>query len=320
MVGRPACGQNNFRSCSRELTGRFNFCRIIFIFADMRSFLHFLAAAFLLMFLALSCDAVSSLVHDDQPVARVGKEKLYRSELEAVIPEMVSPEDSANIADKYIRLWAMDRLYVKVAQAQLSKSEIDVSDELETYRRSLVRYRYEQRYLNERLDTLITDDQIRDYYLANEKDFVLSRPLLKLRFVDVMKDSPDKDEILRLMSSDDYDELAKADSLARNSALRYFDNSDSWMDAGELARYFGVTYEQMLDAMDEDMIMIEPEGRGDLLAAYVCDMVSSGTAPLEYCSSAIRDIILSNRKHELLAALERDLLEGALDSKQFVIY
>ena len=64
----------------------------------------------------------------------------------------------------------------------------------------------------------------------------------------------------------------------------------------------------------------EPEGRGDLLAAYVCDMISSGTAPIEYCSSAIRDIILSNRKHELLAALERDLLEGALDSKQFVIY
>lgn len=320
MVGGPACGQNNFCSRGRELTGGFNFCRIIFIFADMRSFLHFLGAAVLLLFLALSCDAVSSLVHDDQPVAKVGKEKLYRSELEAVIPEMVSPEDSANIADKYIRLWAMDRLYVKVAQEQLSKSEIDVSDELETYRRSLVRYRYEQRYLNERLDTLITDDQIRDYYLANEEDFALSRPLLKLRFVDVMKDSPDKDEILMLMSSDEYDELAKADSLARNSALRYFDNSDSWMDAGELARYFGVTYEQMLDAMDEDMIIIEPDGRGDLLAAYVCDMISSGTAPLEYCSSAIRDIILSNRKHELLAALERDLLDNALDSKQFVIY
>lgn len=285
----------------------------------MRTFPYLLAAAFLLL-TPLSCDVASSLVHDDQPVAKVGREKLYRSEVESMIPDMISPEDSAGIAEKYIRLWAMDRLYMKVAEEQLSKSEIDVSDELESYRRSLVRYRYEQRYLNDRLDTLITDAQIREYYLANQEDFELSRPLLKLRFVDVMKDSPDKDEILRLMSSDEYDELELADSLAGKSALRYFDNSDSWMDAGELSRYFGVSVEEMLDAMDEDMIVIEPEGRGDILAAYVCDMINSGTAPLEYCSPAIRDIILSNRKHELMASLERDLLEGALDSKQLVIY
>ena len=285
----------------------------------MRTFPFLLAAAFLLL-TPLSCDVASSLVHDDQPVAKVGREKLYRSEVESMIPDMISPEDSAGIAEKYIRLWAMDRLYMKVAEEQLSKSEIDVSDELESYRRSLVRYRYEQRYLNDRLDTLITDAQIREYYLANQEDFELSRPLLKLRFVDVMKDSPDKDEILRLMSSDEYDELELADSLAGKSALRYFDNSDSWMDAGELSRYFGVSVEEMLDAMDEDMIVIEPEGRGDILAAYVCDMINSGTAPLEYCSPAIRDIILSNRKHELMASLERDLLEGALDSKQLVIY
>ena len=285
----------------------------------MRTFPYLLAAAFLLL-TPLSCDVASSLVHDDQPVAKVGREKLYRSEVESMIPDMISPEDSAGIAERYIRLWAMDRLYMKVAEEQLSKSEIDVSDELESYRRSLVRYRYEQRYLNDRLDTLITDAQIREYYLANQEDFELSRPLLKLRFVDVMKDSPDKDEILRLMSSDEYDELELADSLAGKSALRYFDNSDSWMDAGELSRYFGVSVEEMLDAMDEDMIVIEPEGRGDILAAYVCDMIGSGTAPLEYCSPAIRDIILSNRKHELMASLERDLLEGALDSKQLVIY
>ncbi len=302
------------------MTSRFNFLRIIFIFADMRNIVHLLAAVLPIVIMNASCEVASSLVHDDQPVAKVGREKLYRSEVESMIPDMVSPEDSANIAERYINLWAIDRLYVKVAEEQLSKSEMDVSDELESYRRSLVRYRYEQRYLNERLDTMITDAQIKNYYDANQDEFVLARPLLKLRFVDVMKDSPDKDELLRLMSSDRYDDLKKADSLARVSALRYFDNSDSWMDAGELARYFGVPVDKMFAAMDEDMIIIEPEGRGDMLAAYVCDMINSGVAPVEYCSSAIRDIILSNRKHELLAALERDLLDNALDSKQFVIY
>lgn len=286
----------------------------------MRNFLHFPAVASLLLLTAVSCDMASSLVHDDQPVARVGKENLYRSEIEGRIPGMMSPEDSAGFAERYIRLWAMDRLYADIAEKQLSKSELDVSAELESYRRSLLRYRYEQRYLNDRLDTLISDRQIGDYYEAHEADFALREPLMKIRFVDIMKDSPDLDEILALMSSDGHGDLARADSLARVSALRYFDNSGSWMSASDLARYFGTSASEMLDAMDEDMIIIEPENRGDILAAYVCDMVESGTAPLEYCTPVIRDIILSNRKHELLAALERDLLDEALDSKQFVIF
>ena len=286
----------------------------------MRNFLHFPAVASLLLLTAVSCDMASSLVHDDQPVARVGKENLYRSEIEGRIPGMMSPEDSAGFAERYIRLWAMDRLYADVAEKQLSKAELDVSAELESYRRSLLRYRYEQRYLNDRLDTLISDRQISDYYEAHEADFALREPLMKIRFVDIMKDSPDLDEILALMSSDGHGDLVRADSLARVSALRYFDNSGSWMSASDLARYFGTSASEMLDAMDEDMIIIEPENRGDVLAAYVCDMVESGTAPLEYCTPVIRDIILSNRKHELLAALERDLLDEALDSKQFVIF
>lgn len=286
----------------------------------MRDFLHFPAVASLLLLTAVSCEMASSLVHDDQPVARVGKENLYRSEIEGRIPGMMSPEDSAGFAERYIRLWAMDRLYADVAEKQLSKSELDMSAELESYRRSLLRYRYEQRYLNDRLDTLISDRQISDYYEAHEADFTLREPLMKIRFVDIMKDSPDLDEILALMSSDEYGDLVRADSLARVSALRYFDNSGSWMSASDLARYFGTSASEMVDAMDEDMIIIEPENRGDILAAYVCDMVESGTAPLEYCTPVIRDIILSNRKHELLAALERDLLDEALDSKQFVIF
>lgn len=286
----------------------------------MRDFLHFPAVASLLLLTAVSCEMASSLVHDDQPVARVGKENLYRSEIEGRIPGMMSPEDSAGFAERYIRLWAMDRLYADVAEKQLSKAELDVSAELESYRRSLLRYRYEQRYLNDRLDTLISDRQISDYYEAHEADFALREPLMKIRFVDIMKDSPDLDEILALMSSDGHGDLVRADSLARVSALRYFDNSGSWMSASDLAHYFGTSASEMLDAMDEDMIIIEPENRGDVLAAYVCDMVESGTAPLEYCTPVIRDIILSNRKHELLAALERDLLDEALDSKQFVIF
>ena len=278
---------------------------------------------FFLLFLTLgSCSFVSSLLHDDQAVAKVGREKLYLSEVERMIPDRISPEDSAAMAERYIYLWAKDRLYAIIAEKELSKTDRDVSEELGSYRRSLMRYRYEQYYITEKLDTTITEKQINEFYDSNQADFELSRPILKIRFVHIMSNSPDKEEILDLLSSDDIGDLDRLETLARSSALRYFDNSDKWTDSGELARYFGVSIGDMMGARDRerDMIIIEPEGRGDLLVAYICDIVENGTAPLEYCIPSIRDIIISDRKNKLLSTLERDLLDNALAEKQFVIY
>ena len=236
----------------------------------------------LLPVLLCSCNAIQSLVHDDQVVAKVGKNKLYRSELERFIPNMVSGADSARLAEQYINTWAMDLLYLDVAEKELSKGELDVSADLEDFRRSLLKYRYEQRYINDRLDTLVTDEQIRQYYEAHQADFELKRPVLKVRFVDVMKDSPNKDAILRMMSSQEYNDVQRADTLAKSTALRYFDSSDTWMDANELAKSFGLDYTQMLSYLRWDnTIRYEPADRADLMVAYVCDIRNNGPAPLD---------------------------------------
>lgn len=267
-----------------------------------------------------SCNAISSFIHDDQVVARVGKTKLYRSQVEMYIPDLVSPEDSANLAMQFINTWASELLYLQKAEEKLSKAEMDVTPELEEYRKSLLKYRFEQRFINERLDTLITDEQVLAYYKAHTDNFDLVRPILKVRFVDVMRNSPNKDLILKMMSSDEYEDFSLADSLAYSSALRYFDSSDTWMDAQAVAKEFSMGYEEMLSHLDGDFIKVEPEDRDDILVAYVCDIMKSGTAPVEFCASHIRDVILSDRKHSLVKSLEQDLLTDAIDRKHFVIY
>lgn len=285
----------------------------------MRRFLMLILAASVLC----SCKAITSitsLINDDEVVARVGEDKLYLSELLRYIPDYASPEDSAALAGQYINSWAAGRVFMQVASETLSPSEMDVTAELEDYRQSLIKYRYEQHYVNERLDTLITPAQIEAYYKEHQEEFVLERPILKVRFVDIMKDASGKDAILKMMSSSQYSDIERADTLAHSTALRYFDRADTWTDAAVLAREFGTDWVSMMDALQGGFIKMEPEGRGDLMAAYVCDMVKSGTAPLEFCESSIREIILSARKRDLLVNLERDLLKEALDNKQFVTY
>ena len=267
-----------------------------------------------------ACNVISSIVHDDQVVARVGSERLYRSELDKYIPGGSSPEDSAAIARQYINSWATGHLFQKTAEDRLSKEEKNVDKELEAYRRSLLRYRYEQRYIGDRLDTLITEAQLEEYYKAHAAALELPRPILKVRFVDIMSDSPNYDEILEKLPSEGGQDLKDLDSLAYLSAPRFFDSSDAWMDAAVLAREFGTDYSTMLGKLKDKYIIFDYDDRGETRAAYVFAIQYKGQAPLEYCRNTIRDNILSERKRTILDNLEQDLLKNAQDKKDFIIY
>ncbi len=266
-----------------------------------------------------SCKAITSFVHNGEVVAKFGDHKLYLSELEAVIPDGTSPEDSANLASLYISSWAKDKAFEDIADMTLSKEEKDVSEDLESYRQSLLRYRYEQRYVNERLDTLVTDDEIEDYYENHQEFFRLDRPVMKARFLNIAKDSPNYPVIRKLMSSDKEEDVMAADSIAFYSTQHYHDFSGQWIDAVTLAAEFGTDYVQMLSKRNGSFIEMSDES--SVSVAYVVDFVRSGQIePLESCRDRIIDSILSARKHKLLTDLEQDLIEDATVKEKFVIY
>ena len=267
--------------------------------------------------LLCGCNIASDLIHDDSVVAKAGGQKLYRSTLASYIPDGTLPADSARMASQYIHSWASEVIFLKKAERELGKAGRDVSKELEDYRRSLLRYRYEQQYINERLDTVITEQQVKDYYDAHRETFTLNRPIMKVRFISFFKDSPYRAEILDKLPSKGGSGQHDLDSLAFLSALRYIDNAEVWTDAAVLAREFGTDWETMLSQQKDGYIVIEG---ADVRAAYVFQSISKGAAPLEFCAPVIKDNILSARKRGLLEQLEQDLLAEALDKKDFVIY
>ena len=283
-----------------------------------------------LVLIALAAVSACQMVHrvsdsaaelfGDAVVARVGEHRLMRSELAAYIPAGVSSEDSLALAQSYIKSWAEELIFLDMAEKHFSAEEKDVTKDLEDYRRTLLKYRYEERYINDRLDTLISDEEVRNYYREHMDKFLVERPLLKVRYMVIPADSRSLKTIKELMSSDDAMDAIAADSLAFTAALRYVDSSDAWMDAILLARDLGTDEASMMSALRNRTIEFKGDD-GLLRVAYVVDMVQKGSpAPLDYCEERIKDILLSARKHELVGGLERDLLNDALAKGKFVIY
>ena len=267
-----------------------------------------------------SCRAISSLLHDDEVVAEVNGVKLYRAELDAVIPNGISAADSAALAMKYIDTWASDHVYLKIAEQQLSKSEKDVTKELEDYRKSLLKYRYEQLYVNERLDTTVTDEMVDEYYEAHADKFVLQRPIVRARYLNILADSPVLKQLRKMMKSSEPNDLVEADSLAYSSALKFMTWNNDWVDAALLAGEFGTDYNSMLASMSGGWIE-QKDTTGYLKLAYIPEMIGRGRqAPVDYCAPMIKDMIISARKQALISGLERDLLEDARENGNFTIY
>lgn len=267
-----------------------------------------------------SCRAISSLLHDGEVVAQVGDAKLYRAELDALIPKGLSSEDSTGLARQYINTWASDQVYLDIAEKQLSKSEKDVSKELEDYRKSLLKYRYEQLYVNERLDTAVTDEMVEQYYEAHSDKFILQRPLVRARYLNISAESPKLKQLRKMMKSSDPNDLVEADSIAYSSALKFQTWNNDWVDAAELAGEFGTDYNTLLASISGGWVE-KKDTTGYIRLAYIPEMMRKGEqAPVSYSAPAIKDMIISARKQELISGLERDLLNDARENGNFIIY
>ena len=266
-----------------------------------------------------SCKAISEFFDSGEIVAEAGSAKLKRADLDKVIPNGISPEDSARLARQYISTWALDQIFLERAEEQLSKTEKDVTQELETYRRSLLKFRYEQLYINERLDTSVTDDEVQEYYEAHQDRFVLQRPVVKARFISIAEDSPMLKTIRKKMSSDKAEDIMEADSLSFSSAYKFATWNNAWIDASTLAREFSQESASVLASMKAGWVE-RTDTSGVSNIAYVSEITPKGAmSPIEYSAPFIRDMIISARKQSLITSLERDLLEDARVNGQFVI-
>ncbi len=266
-----------------------------------------------------SCKTIASFVHDGKVVAKVGEHKLYESELAAYIPSTASPEDSTRLALQYINTWASDMVFNDVAERELSKSEKDVEKELQDYKRSLLKFRYEQKYVNQRLDTAISHAQIEKYYEEHIDNFHLQLPVVKAKFFRISQDSPNLAVLKKKIASSKPEDMVEADSLARISALYYTTFGGKWVDLVTLSQEFGTDYGSVLASLKDHFVEM-PDGNGNVNVAYIAEMQRAGSiGPVEYYEEQIRDIILGTRKQALLSALERDLLENARNQENFVI-
>lgn len=277
-----------------------------------------------ILWIVMLCVSVSSCRLYDRlfkgdVIARAGNEVLYKSDIDALNIHGFSPADSTRMVERYIYSWAKDRLLLDIAESRLSKADRDVEDKLEEYRRQLLVYRYEQQYVEQRLDTAVSEQEYMDFYSTHPSSVITHVPLIKGWYIKISDNSPNLSPVRSLYRSRNEEDLGRLEEMCYTSADKY-SVLDSWTALDALVEGTGMDVQEMARVLDEKSYF-ETSRLGYTYLISLDGYVPAGSqAPYEYCKDIIRNNILNRRKQELLTSLERNLLNDAIMSEKFVIY
>src|ERR1051326_2770092 len=179
------------------------------------------------VFLVFSCSSPSHNANE-KPVARVGEAYLYPSDLKD-IGTGNSKEDSVQIAAKYINNWIRETLLLQQAENNLTGDKKKFDKMVEDYRKSLITYQYESELVKQKLDTLVNDDEIGQYYDDNKTNFELKDNIIKVIYVKVSKKAPKIDKIKEWYRSTDTKDKDALESYCHQYAENFYLDENNWL-------------------------------------------------------------------------------------------
>lgn len=244
-------------------------------------------------------------------VATVYNYKLYKSDLADMVPDGATAEDSLRITSNYINNWVHDMVLMHKAEENLSAQQKNVQKQLEDFRKSLIIYAYEKELVQQKLDTVVSDQEIETYYEQNQQNFELKDNIIKVTYVKVDKKTPQLAKLRTLYKSDKPQDKQELEKFCRQFAQNYFLDDNSWLLFDDLLKEIPIeTYNKELFLQNNRFVEV-----ADSASYYFVNIkgfkIKNSASPLAFERDNIRSMILNKRKQELIDRMSKDLYNEA---------
>jgi len=274
----------------------------------------------LVLFSALLLQCAKNESVNDEVIAQVGEKKLFRSDLSQIIPKNMEEQDSLMMSDDYVRKWVKQELLIQKANENLTLEQKNLTKEIEEYRNSLIIYKYKNELMNQQMDTLVTSQQIEQYYNANPDNFKLNSNIVKAIFIKIPIDIANTKLIKELV--DDNSEEGK--NGLREYCIQYAKSFDFFND--NWVNFEIVKNNIPADINDEKQFLarnnqIELKDPNYYYLVTIQDYkLQNELAPIEYVENNIKNLILNKRKIEFLKQIEENIYKEGIRQNKFKIY
>ena len=252
-------------------------------------------------------------------VAKVDDNTFLLKDLKSQLPAgMTKPDSLARVNDILTR-WVKKELLLKMAEENLDENQKDLSREIEEYRNSILIHRYQQQLLNQKLDTVLTEADIRHYFDIHPEKFKLDINIVKAVYVEIPKNVARTDQIKRWMSENSARSMSELESYSFQYATKYDHFNNDWVDFNTiLARIPGVT--EQPDELLKSSKFHQFSNLNNYYFILINDYILAGEkAPYDFVKDRIESLILNSRKMEFLQDLEKNIYEKGKRENRFTI-
>ena len=272
-----------------------------------------------LFLIVFSCDYSKN--NDNNFVARVGGYYLTQSELKDQIPENISKADSTKLIKNIIEKWAINKLLMKNAQLNMTDEEKTSIDNItNSYKENLIINQYKNKISYNNPDTLINDDDVKDFYKINAKNFKLYDEIIKGRYVKLNKNNFNINEIKRRFKRFNFNDKIFFDSISIQ-LLNYYLKDSIWINKN-------LFFNKIPDLKKDEIQRIVKNSlfyiKEDSLALYLIKInnykKADDYAPLDYIYNRIKELISNKKKIDYLNKVDKELIDEAINQNIFELY
>lgn len=252
-------------------------------------------------------------------MAKVFEEELSAREIQGIVPENTSAEDSVDFVNRYIKSWVTKHLLLKNAESNSDYNKDEVERKVLDYKYALIVFEYQKKYVEEHLDTIVSEKEIEEYYKANIDNFGLKQSIVKGMFVKAPIRAPKLDNFRALLKVENKNYKAirtycyrfAQNYVLEDSIWNYFDDligNSPFNNIPDKVQFLKKT--KFAEISDENFHYF----------LYINNYkIIDENSPLEFVKPQIVNRILNKRKVDLIQKLERDIYNKALKNKDFEI-
>jgi hypothetical protein len=255
------------------------------------------------------------------PVAKAGNIVLYYDEIPDQVKEGINPDDSIATVQNYVTKWAKRELMFQKAELNLSQElRNEIEQHLAETRLNLVVYEYQRMMMLQKMDTIISHEELQNYYTNNENSFMLTSNIVKALFIKIPVETPDISKIKMLLRSYNQKDIQDLESLCYQFAERFDDFREEWITLDRLSLELKEDISNQENFLKRNNYYETTDSNSVYLIKINDYRLIGSLSPFEYVEDDIKRVIWNTRRIEFIQDLENGILNEAIKRNDLKVY
>lgn len=256
---------------------------------------------------------------DERIIVQYGKHFLTDKDIQLILPQDTTREDSTKLVKTYIEEWVKKKSIVDKAEENIDELTLkEIDNKMVEYRQDLLINAYNNFLIEKNVKDIVPENEIQQYFDEHKESFPLSKDVIRYRSVTVNKNDEQKAERLFNTGRDeDFDELMK---IVLTSETPYHDEDSAWYSVDVLPAQFSQLneFDYLEQLLNRRRIKIQNDSMVTLIR--ILNVKPKGAdAPYEFVKPTIKNLLLNKRKLNLLSDLQNQLYKEAINNNEIKI-